>query len=221
MLMCDACWQKEQQLKAENFTPEKQQSRVTALNRAMEAARKIDADVTVSTDLFNAATVAIVDLKKAIDENPEITNKAFFLAKELTTRFNHFRQVIFEAQATISDAANNQRAIQSFLNTFSNQLRAEEREELKLQDINYQPKPPKTVKPATVKTRKSSKLDKAELAKYAKELQVSEFTLQMLCVSGGLTPEAAANKLRKSIKEAISEATPDNEAAVDMGTEAE
>jgi hypothetical protein len=240
MLMCNDCWTKEQTASAERMKPENQQARVDAmysradvalnsartdmLNNAMNASRKLDSSVEVRSDLFNAATVAIVDLKKLIDDNPEITNKPYALAEALTERFTHFKKVVFDANEQIVEATNNQKAIQVYLNTLANTLRAEEREKLKLQDINYKPgniKPIKTVTP--VKTRVSKKLDKKELDKYAKELQVSAFTLQMLCVSQGITPEQAANKLRKSIKESLSESTPkvDNEPAVDMGSEAE
>lgn len=235
MLMCQACWEKEQAAHAESMKPENQQARVDAmhirtnaamnaartdmLNNAMSASRRLDASVEVRSDLFNAATVAIVDLKKLIDENVEITNKPYALAEALTERFTHFKKVVFDANEAIIEATNNQKAIQVYLNNLANQLRAEEREKLKLQDINYKPgaiKPISTVKTVKVRAASSKKLDKKELDKYAKELQVSAFTLQMLCVSQGITPEQAANKLRKSIKEAQSEATPDNAPAEDM-----
>src|SRR5262245_7414178 len=214
MLMCDSCWSKEQSLKTEMMKHENQQARVDALNKAMDASRALDASITVRSDLFNAETVSIVELRKIIDENPTVTNKLFTLAEELTTRFQQYKKVIFDSNQAILDATNRQKAIQVYLNTFSNQLRAEEREKLKIQDINYQPSKVKPVKPASIKTRKSGKLDKAELRKYAQELGVAEFTIQMLCVAQGITPEAAANKLRKSIKEAKSES--DNLPAVDM-----
>lgn len=220
MLMCADCWNKEQQLHADAMKPENQQARIDAMNRAMEASRKVDASITVRSDLFNAATTAIVDLKKLIDENESITNKPYALAEALTERFSHFKKVVFDANEQIIEATNNQKAIQIYLNTLANQLRAEEREKLKIADINYQPKSPKPVKPVTgIKTRKSGKLDTAELQKYAKELQVSEFTLRMLCVSQGITVEMAANKLRKSISDAQSASTQPE--IVEMGSEAE
>lgn len=214
MWFCEECWTLEQKVSAEHMSPENQQKRVDAYktsveSRVVETAKQIDASIVVRTDLFNAATTAIMDIKKSIDDNPEITNKPFALAEILTERFNHYKDVVQEAQATIMDAGNNQKAIQSYLNTLANQLRQEEREKLKIQDLNYKPNPVKTPtvkKVSTSQTKKSTKIDKAELKKYAAELQVSEFTLQMVCVSQGITPEAAANKLRKSINEAKSEA---------------
>lgn len=239
MLMCNDCWTKEQAAYSESMKPENQQARVDSmhdrtniatnqartdmLNNAMNASRRLDASVEVRSDLFNAATVAIVDLKKIIDENPDIINKPFALAEALTERFTHFKKVVFDANEQIIEATNNQKAIQVYLNNLANSLRVEEREKLKLADINYKPGAIKSISTVkTVKVRKASgKLDKKELDKYAKELGVSQFTLQMLCVSQGITPEQAANKLRKSIKESLSEAKSDNEPTVEMGNEVE
>lgn len=212
MWFCDECWTKEEALAAKNRSPEEQQKRVDAYkdsveSRVIETSRAIDSTIQVRTDLFNAATIAIVDIKKAIDENPEIPNKPFALAEELTSRFKHFSEVIFKAQESIIEAGNNQKAIQVYLNQLANSLRAEEREKLKISDINYKPQAVKSPvkKVSTSGTKKSGKLDKAELRKYAAELGIAEFTIQMLCVAQGITPEQAANKLRKSINEAKSE----------------
>jgi hypothetical protein len=199
ILMCDSCWTKEQNLKAESMRPENVQNRVNAMNAAMDVSRKIDAAVSVRPDLFNAATTAIVDMKKLIDENPEITNKPFTLATELKNRFEHFQKVVFEANEQIIAATNNQKAIQVYLNNLANSLRAEEREKLKIQDISYKPIAPKTPTVKTVTTKTSKKIDKALLRKYAIELGVSDFTLQSFVVSSGCTVEEAADKIRKSI----------------------
>lgn len=206
ILMCEPCRDKEINLTAEINKPENVQKRIDDSNNRMDAAiraaRMVDESIQIKTDLFNAATVAIVTLKAEIDNNPTIDNKPYALAEELTRRFTHFQNVIFEANKAIVDAANNQKAIQVYLNTLANQLRAEEREKLKISDINYQPK---AVKPVVKKVTTKPKLDKVELRKYASELGISEFTLQMLVVQKGITVEAAANMLRKSVNEAKSE----------------
>jgi hypothetical protein len=205
MTMCGNCAEKEKKAYAENMSPEKQQERVDAMHLAQARAREIDNSITVRTDLFNAATVSIVELKQMIDSNESITNKPYALAEELTNRFNHYKQVVFEMNEKIVEAGNQQKAIQVYLNQLANSLRQEEREKLKIADINYKPPTVKPVKPAAIKTA-SKKLDKAELRKYATELGIPEFTLQMLVVSKGITVEQAANMLRKSIAEAKSEA---------------
>lgn len=207
MLMCESCRDKEKSLQAANNTPVKVSERIENVdfkNRILEQAKQIDDNIQVRTDLFNAATVSIVELKSAIDADDNITNKPYELAKVLSDRFNHFKQVTFDLSEKLLAAGNEQKAIQVYLNQLANQLRAEEREKLKIQDINYKPVAVKTIKPAAIKTAKK-KLDKAELKKYATELGINEFTLQMLVVSKGLTVEQAANMLRKSINEAKSE----------------
>lgn len=209
MLMCPDCWTKEQALQLANNTPEKQAERVNALNVAIEASRAQDASIQVRTDIFNAATVAIAELKQSIDADPAITNKPFHLANELRIRFDHLQTVIFQKNQEIIEAANQQKAMQVYLNNMANQLRQEEREKLKLQDITYKPSGPKIARtPKAVKVNSTKKLDKAEVRKYAAELGIPEYTIQMLCVSKNMTPEQAAGLLRRSINEAKSEITP-------------
>ncbi len=212
MLMCKDCQELEKKAYAESMKPENQEARVESMNQrtyenaVVAQSRAIDNSIQVRTDIFNASTTAIVELKAAIDGDEAITNKPYELAKVLTERFTHYKQVIFDANEKIVEAANNQRAIQVYLNELANKLRAEEREKLKLADINYKPKDVRPVKPTAIKTTgtKKGKLDKVELRKYATELGISEFTLQMLVVQKGVTVETAANMLRKSIAEAKS-----------------
>jgi len=211
MIVCGNCYAIEMGLLKTNATPAAQQERIEVSNNkmaiALEASRAVDNAIQVRTDLFNAATTSIIELKAQIDGNADITNKPYALAEELTKRFEHHKQVVFELSEQIVAAGNSQKAIQIYLNQLANSLRAEEREKLKIADINYKPNPVKPVKTKAIKTTGSTKkLDKTELRKYAAELGVSEFTLQMLCVSKGISPETAANQLRKSINEAKSEA---------------
>jgi len=212
MWFCDTCWSIEERAQAENMTEARQQERVDSaslrsaskVNDAIRQARTIDSSINVRTDLFNAATTSIVELKKTIDDDNSIVNKPYTLAQELMTRFTHFKNVVFELNQKIVDAGNQQKAIQIYLNQLANSLRADEREKLKISDINYKPSAPKSITVKAIKTT-SKKLDKVELRKYAAELNVSEFTLQMIVVQKGITVEAAATMLRHSINAAKSE----------------
>jgi hypothetical protein len=201
---CDECYEKEIQAQIDmvNSNPIIEQNR---LNIALNTARQIDESINVRTDLFNAATLSIVELKQIIDMDTTIENKPYTLAAELMKRFTHFKSVVFELNQKIVEAGNQQKAIQIYLNQLSNSLRSEEREKLRIADINYKPTSPKsiTTKPITTKTI-SKKIDKVELRKYAAELGVSEFTLQMLVVQKGISVATAANLLRNSIKESKS-----------------
>lgn len=207
LLLCPDCIKKEEEIRT---SPEKQQERVNKVNTVIQQALDIDSSIQVRTDLFNANTVAIINLKAEIDNDATIENKNYRLAEILTERFNHHKAMIFEQQEDIVKRGNDQKAIQSYLNTLANQLRAEEREKLKISDISYQPTKVKPVKVTAPKTAKP-KLDKAELRNQAAKLSVElgqpipEYMLQMLVVSKGVTVEVAADLLRRSIKEARSE----------------
>lgn len=208
MFFCHGCWGKEELSQQDDKIVEKrQQESVDTLNNAIRQSRQIDESVQIHTDLFNAETVAIVELKVAIDNDANIANKPYALAEEVIRRFKHDKELIFNANKAIVEAGNRQKAAQVYLNQLANQLRSEEREKLRLADISYKPTAPKSDKVKPIKTR-APKLDKTELRKYAAELGISEFTLQMVVVQKGITVEAAANQLRRSIKEAQSESRP-------------
>lgn len=206
MWFCKECWELEEQATKVNQIPANQEARVMASrNETLIAAQNVDNSIQIRTDLFNAATTSIMDLKKAIDADDSITNKPYALAEALKTRFEHYKEVVFKANEVLVDAGNNQRAIQQYLNQMANTLRAEEREKLKISDLNYTPKPVKqpTVRSvSTSQTRKSTKADKAEVAKYAKELGISEFMLQQIIVAKGVSVQQAAAIIKKSIDDA-------------------
>src|SRR5215203_835659 len=203
MWFCKSCWDSEVKHKESNITEVQQVNTLHKVNHDVVAAsRMIDGSMQVRPDLFNAETVAIIDLKAAIDNDPTIENKPYKLAEELMNRLTHAQKVIFEHNEAIVAETNKQKAIQIYLNTLANTLRLEEREKLKIQDINYKPGAIKSVKPkaiSTTGTKKTGKLDKVELRKYASMLGIPEFTLQMLVVSKGVTIETAYNMLKKSI----------------------
>lgn len=196
MLMCKDCQDKESKAYAESMKPENQQKRVAEHNLALESARKVDASIAVRTDLFNSATVAIVDLCKLIDDDATIENKPYAKALELKTRFDKFQAVIFKANEEIVEANNNQKAIQVYLNQLANTLRAEEREKLKISDINYRPT---TVKPVSPPKIKPKKLDKTLVRKAAAELGITEFVLTQFILMSGGDLDKAVIKIKASI----------------------
>lgn len=169
------------------------------INEVLRKAQTVDTSVSTRADLFNAETVAIADLFKAIDEDASIVNKPFAKATALQERINHQKQVIFELNQRIVDEHSRQRAVQQSLNQLANNLRSEEREKLKLQDINYKPRDVRI--PVTPKAIKhaNKRINKDELRAAAKELGIAEFTLQMVIVQKNLTVAAALEMFRKNI----------------------
>lgn len=179
-----------------------------AINSVLREAAEIDQKVEVRADLFNAATKSIIELKAAIEADSSITNKPYALAEALKARFEHHKTVVFDLNQKLVEAGNQQKAIQIYLNTLANTLRAEEREKLKISDISYKPAPPKAIKvaksPGTTTTKK--KIDKKEVREAAARLGVSEFMVQMIVVQKGITVAEAETLLKASIAAAQAKA---------------
>jgi len=197
---CKECKRKE--IEAQKELQDGADKRVEDLDRISKMSvldRQIAVDTTIqlSTDIFNAKTVAIVDLKAAIEADDTIDNKQYELAKRLKNRFSHLKEVIFErTQENLKDSSE-QRSIQSYLNNLANTLRENEREELRLKDLNYKPLAPKKPGKPKIKKKIGPKFNKVELRECAKQLGVDEFTLQMICVSKNMQPKEAAEELKK------------------------
>lgn len=171
------------------------QSALDLINRA----KAIDDSVQVRTDIFNLQTTSIIELKSSIDADDSIKDKSYQLAVVLTERLNHFKKVIFELNEEMVNKATEQRAVQTYLNELANRLRAEQRDELKLRDINYQPDPVKIVKPRTSSALAPKKIDKSEVKRWAKEIGMPEQMIQMTCISKNMSPEQAARHIQQTM----------------------
>lgn len=227
ILMCEDCQAKERAAGAarlQAIATAAQMNKGVNLNKLPEAEREklfseaaelnllaksmqIDNAIQLHTDIFNAKTIAIVELKKAIEEDSSIENKHYKLAEVISERFKHLTQVIFDARQKQVDAQNEQKAIQVYLNQLVDKLSKEEREKLKLHDIEYKPSDKPVKKPSAVKTKKFDKTEvREQAAKLTEELgfPVADSILQMICVSKNMTAEQAANHFRKNYKEAMS-----------------
>ena len=106
-MMCAQCMQKE--IDAEKHIADTADERVAAMNaehaRRMEENRsadllarqiKIDSSIELDTDLFNAETVSIKDMKDAIDADDSIENKTLELFTRLKARHELFQERIFQ-----------------------------------------------------------------------------------------------------------------------------
>lgn len=202
---CKSCWETEEQAQKDiQDTADERVAKVNARAKeindlhTLEKQLAVDTTIKVTSDVFNAKTVAIVELKNAIDADDSIENKQFELAKRLKTRFEILTTAIFERNKQNLEDSSEQRSIQSYLNNLSNQLREKEREELKLKDLTYQPAKPS--KPSKPKKKAGPKFNKAEIREHAAKIGVDEYTLQMICVSKNMQPAEAAEELQKMVQ---------------------
>lgn len=190
MLMCQTCIEKDKN----HMSSENQASRLSQFK--LETAKQIDNSIKLRSDIFNAETVSIVELKRLIDDDQSILNKHFHLAQLVTDRMNGYKKAIFEKNEELVELSNKQQSTQVYLNELSNKLRLDEREQLKLKDINYKPNPTKISKPKGQTVRR---FDKTEIRKYALLVGVPEAVLQMVCVAKNMTPEQAMHQLKSAM----------------------
>lgn len=199
---CKDCLAKELQAEQELKATEKERvARVEEIHIQREVERlqeELDTTIEIKTDLFNAEIPSISEMKKKIDEDESITNKQFALAKMVRTEFDHLKKIIFDLREHETKAANRQRALVSYLNDLATKLSAQEREELKLRDVNYKPEPPKAPKPKKI-TPPKQKTDKEALRKAAEELGVPEATLTILIYAKNISLDEAIALLKTKL----------------------
>jgi hypothetical protein len=211
MWFCADCWESEVKHKEANIVEVQQVNTLHKVeHNVLEASRVLDSAVNVRQDIFNAATIAIVDIEKAIDDDASITNKPYAKSEMIMERWRHFQEVGIKQREALLETENIIKAHQVRMLGMANTLRAEEREKLKISDINYNPskvKSIKTVKSISTKgTTKKPKISKEEIRKVASELGMSEFTVTMIVTQKGTLEEAKAHliKMLESAKTAQS-----------------
>jgi hypothetical protein len=181
--------------------PELQEARLAehhkqiAINDLVADSLKIDQSIQLSTDIFNAKTVALVDIMRAIDTDESIPNKPLAKAEYSVNRIKHLTKVIFDLKSQVTEAENEIRANHVHVNMLVNTLREEEKAKLHLQDINYPITAPKSSKPkssGTSKAKKSSKIDMNEVNKWAGKIGMPAQLVHMRMLSKNMNAEAAA-----------------------------
>jgi hypothetical protein len=165
MWLCVACRTIEETLQAQSDAEADKrvaESREKASHN-IQITKSIDGTIQLKEDIFNAHTDAIKDFEREIMANPEIADDKKFLTvfEHLHSVYTHLAKVIFDTRQVLIDAGNQQRAIQQYMNDKQNKLRADERERLKLQDINYHPE--------TIKEKKIKKVASTDSARQPKK----------------------------------------------------
>lgn len=197
MWMCDECKTKELALMPEVKI-------VNGVNNIIEKSRQIDASVEIKADLFNAETVASVELKSAIerDETIPADKKQYVYADESLTRYLQFKQAVFEMREEMNRKENAMRFWQVQARQAAATLHGEFREKFKALDINYQPvAPPKPKLPSASKPKTGTKKFKLEeIKKFAEQYGVPHTSVQLVATAKNLTAEEAAKYLSELMK---------------------
>ena len=194
---CAKCLIKEKEAEVELKKGEKE--RVEAVAKAVNGS--VVENISVKSDYFNAEVGSIVAKAKELENDSNVTNKQFELAKWMKERFEDLQKKLIQVREVENQIISSQTALQSHLQQMTNKLREDERNLLKLKDINYKPA---VVKDPTTKTSKPrvqgpKKFDKEELNQIAKQYNLNPSLLQMTCVARNVSPKDAAQILLASM----------------------
>ncbi len=205
MWMCQSCLDKNKDLQAKSdaqaetrvVAERERGNEVLQVNNILKQSQAIVNSIEVKTDIFNAETVALTDLKNAInaDESIPEDKKVATFAEACLKMYQTYKEKIFANQQENVELANKQNAIQKYLNELKNKLTEAERERYKLLDVNYQPNKVKIANKPINSPAKPKKYDKAELIKAAQRANVPLQVIQMLCVAKNMTPMQASDSL--------------------------
>ena len=182
MMQCEVCREADEATRTINA------------KNVVEFSRKIDTQIELKQDVFNAATVSFVELQSAIDNNSEIPadKKSYALMQEVAARIDKLSSVIFADEQALVAKRNERHALLVNAQNVAARLHAVEREKFKQYDVNYKPVTPKSVKPKTV-NKKS--FDKTAVFEAAKKYNVPAAQVQSVVTSRNMSPEDAAKHM--------------------------
>jgi hypothetical protein len=186
MWLCDECWQKELLV----------QTQVKDTVNILDHARSVDNSVEIKSDLFNAATVAAIELKAAIEQDDSIPSdqKMYAYAKTCMDRMQHMKKVIFEQREELIKNESIARMWLVQTQESAGRLRTEQREHFKNLDVSYQPA--KVVKPKAQSVPKK-RMNLAEIKEAAAKYDLPHAAVQSIVVSRNMSPVDAATELAK------------------------
>ena len=159
--------------------------------------------------MFNAKTPAIIELESAIqaDDSIPANQKNFKLIEVLIEQFNiqkkaifEHREQIMETQMKLEKAQTEQKVIHEHMNRLASTLQASERAKLKLEDLNYKPEAPKSIKPKVAKADKPKaiKISIAEVTALCNSVGISAAQVQSIIIGKQCTLLEAVSEVLNS-----------------------
>lgn len=199
ILMCPSClenelvskpsFQKMQQMAYSNpFT-------ANPLQQLAESVKQSDAKLSGKPEFFNAETISIEEIKQKLEADSSITNKRLELGKIVFQRIVDFQKAIFDADQVRFELGDRQEANRRYLNNLAAQMTAEEREIVRLKDINYPVQQPKLTVPRAPSTK--AKSNKEELREAASKYKVDAVAIQTICIARNMSVAEAVELMIK------------------------
>lgn len=202
ILCCELCAARDAEIKAEQAALPKDKNERINVIKLMAQNRQIEYSVKILPDIFNAKMKSIIELHSALSSDESIKNPDFHLAQLMEKRQNHLDEVFNRNSRENDEIRTEQRVIQQYYNELANKLRAEEREQIHIKNLEYKPAEPKVKKPKAPSTKAVSAkeslpwVEKLE-AEFPKAKGTVAGALQaLILVKTAANPEAAYNILR-------------------------
>lgn len=187
-----------------HVAPNSQRLANLCASNAITLSNKVDQSIQVREDIHVAETISIHELKKRIDEDGSVADadKHITLAKAIMERHNKFAEVIQGARDSMNDALIRQRAEQDYWQNLRAKLSNEEREQIKLKDINYKPQAPPKGIPKAPSLKKWSLSDiRLLVMKHKAAVPNSTITSDLMknvCEAQNIRPEEALQILKQA-----------------------
>lgn len=199
ILMCSDCLEKETKLfpnKHENQVAYSNPDNVNPIVKLAESIKQSDARISSRPEFFNAETISIDEIRKQLEQDNTITNKRFELAKIVQQRVIDFEKSIFEADQKRFELNDRQQANRVYLQNLAAQLTSEERDKVRLKDINYPISQPKLQTPKAPSTK--AKSNKEELREAAGKYGIDVSAIQTVCIARNLSVSQAIELMKKT-----------------------
>lgn len=198
ILLCPTCLEKE--LLANNKPPEPPKQIVYTSDNPIEnlanSVKQSDAKLSGKAEFFNAETISIEEIRLRIADDTKIINKRFALAEIVHQRILAFQKAVWEADQRRFELNDRQQANQIYLNNLATQLTLEEREKVRVRDLNYPVTQPKLNQPKAPSTK--AKSNKEELREAAARYKIDASAIQTVCIARNLSVLAAIELMKKT-----------------------
>jgi len=178
----------------------------------------IDEPLVTFQDFFNAETKAFVVVREEIFKDKEIPDdqKFFEYARRIKEQHFHFRRVLFEVKKVEVEINARDRALQYLLNSILSKFKTEEREKLKLSDINYQPKVVANKAPRVRLTGEAKLIDNyARMMNISVEEATKLFKNFMRTAADNITTDAVTSDASQNTIPPITSSEPTEQLDVD------
>lgn len=201
ILMCPSCLERELVSDPNPKPPEQARSLEYTDNRnaiqiLADEIKASDAKISNRPEFFNAETISIEEIKTRIIADNSIENKRFELAKIVQQRVIDLEKAIFDADQRRFELGDRQQANRIYLQNLATQLTAEERDKVRIKDINYPIQQPKLHTPRAPSTK--SKSNKEELREAAAKYGIAAAVIQTVCIARNMTVEQAIETMLKT-----------------------